>query len=306
MSSGTLREQFVEQGFIGPFKLWEPEVMTQWWKRQRRVLLDQRHGARAPYANPMGYDRHLDIDALSDLVTEPTIVRPFQSLIGPDVLCWRTEFFPKNPGDPGTGWHQVERYAIGEAQRGMLEPTTPEDGVPMELTAWIAFTASTRENGCLRLLPGSHRRWLYDEMGPMKWDAAAAENTFFGYDYDRLLLNPQERPEEENAVDMVMAPGEVVIFTARCIHGSRPNTSNRQRMGFSIRVVPSHVKVYDGMTSFEEFGHSFDLARHACVLLGGADHHRHNRLTDANAWGRPFRKPLPTGVDNADAQTRHP
>ena len=82
---------------------------------QRKALLDPANNARKVFDNPVNYDRHLDIPGLSRLITEPAIVRRMQALIGPDILCWRTEFFPKNPGDTGTGWHQVETYAIGEA-----------------------------------------------------------------------------------------------------------------------------------------------------------------------------------------------
>jgi non-haem Fe2+, alpha-ketoglutarate-dependent halogenase len=279
---------FAERGFIGPHKLWEPEEMTAWWKEQRRLLLDPKSNKRAVFDNPVNYDRHLDITALSRLVSEPEIVRRFQALIGPDVLCWRTEFFPKNPGDPGTGWHQVETYAIGEASEGMLEATGRSDGVPMELTAWVAFTEATRENGCLKLLPGSHRTWFYDEKAKMKWDGTRPDNTFFGYNYDELKLNKEWNPDDHNPAHVEMKPGEFIIFTARCVHGSNPNVSRKQRMGFSIRVVPTHVKVYSGMTQFDEFGHHFDLARHGCVLVGGADEYRHNRINTANAWGVPF------------------
>jgi len=279
---------FAEQGFIGPFKLWEPEVMTQWWKGVRRALLTTGGESRAVFDNPVNYDRHLDIDALSGLITEPALVRRFQNLLGTDVLCWRTEFFPKNPGDAGTGWHQVERYAIGEAQRGMLEPTIMTEGLPMELTAWVAFTPATIKNGCLKLIPGSHRKWRYNELGRMKWDANRSENTFFGYNYDELKIDPNWSPDDERVAHVEMQPGEFIIFTARCIHGSNPNTDTRQRMGFSVRVVPGHVKVYEGMDSFDEFGHHFDLSRHACVLLAGEDRYGHNRFTRENAWGRPF------------------
>jgi len=295
---------FEEQGYIGPFKLWEPEVMTAWWKQQRKALLDPVRGSRAIFDNPMNYDRHLDIDGLSDLITEPAIVRRFQALLGLNVLCWRTEFFPKNPGDCGTGWHQVERYAIGEAQCGMLKPTDGVEGVPMELTAWVAFTPATRENGCLKLLPGSHRQWYYNEMGRMSWDDSRPENTFFGYDYNDLKIDPNWQPEDEQVAHLEMEAGEFIIFTARCVHGSNPNTSRRQRMGFSIRVVPTHVKVYHGMTSFEEFGHRFDLARHACVLSAGEDHYGHNRVTPQNVWGNPF-KTLPRTADVQVKEVAH-
>ena len=286
------KQCFAKQGYIGPFKLWEPDVMTNWWKSLRRELLVPGRESRAVFDNPVNYDRHLDINALSDLVTEPAIVKRFQALLGSDILCWRTEFFPKNPGDPGTGWHQVERYAIGEAQRGMLEPTITTKEMPMELTAWIAFTPATIKNGCLKLIPGSHRTWRYNEKGSTKWDDSSSENTFFGYNYEELKLDPNWQADDEHVAHVEMEPGECIIFTARCIHGSNPNTDNCQRMGFSVRVVPAHVKVYEGMTSFDEFGHHFNLDRHASVLIAGEDGYGHNRLTDCNAWGHPFR-PLP-------------
>lgn len=286
------KRRFDEQGFIGPFKLWEPDQMNAFWKEQRRALLDPRNTERAAFANPLNYDRHLDIPGLGQLITEPALVRRFQALIGPDVLCWRTEFFPKNPGDSGTGWHQVETYAIGEATKGMLEPANRQNGIPMELTAWVAFTEATRENGCMKLLPGTHRTWYYDETAKMKWDGRHASNTFFGYNYDDIKLDRGWNPDDQDVAHVEMKPGEFIIFTARCVHGSNPNTSRKQRMGFAIRVVPAHVRVYSGMTEFDEFGHHFDLGRHGCVLVAGKDEWGHNRLKAENAWGQPF-TPLP-------------
>lgn len=282
------RKSFEEQGFIGPFKLWEPEVMTAWWKKQRAALLNPNCGERAVFDNPVNYDRHLDIPGLSQIISEPEIVRRMQALIGEDVLCWRTEFFPKNPGDAGTGWHQVETYAIGEAAKGMLEPTTRSEDIPMELTAWVAFTEAIRENGCMKLIPGSHREWKYDETARMSWDNKRKDNTFFGYDYSDLRLDKNWNPDEENVKHVEMKPGEFIIFTARCIHGSNGNNSRKQRMGFAIRVVPTHVRVYGGMTEFDEFGHHFDLARHGCVLVAGEDDYHLNTLSKENAWGDQF------------------
>ena len=288
MDLETDRSTFAEQGYIGPFTLWEPDEMTAWWKGTRKALLDPANNARKAFDNPVNYDRHLDIPALSKLVTEPEIVRRMQALIGPDLFCWRTEFFPKNPGDSGTGWHQVETYAIGEATTGMLEATDRSPDAPMELTAWVAFTEASKENGCMKVLPGSHRRWRYDELAPMKWNGAAKDNAFFGYNYDDIKIDKDWDPDQENVRHLEMRPGQFIIFTARCIHGSNPNTSRRQRMGFAIRVVPTHVRVYGGLTEFTEFGHQFRLDRHGCVLVAGEDEHHLNRVAGTNAWGEPF------------------
>ncbi|MET7311751.1 chlorinating enzyme [Streptomyces sp. NPDC005571] len=279
---------FAEQGYIGPFTLWEPDQMKSWWREQRKTLLNPAAGERKVFDNPVNYDRHLDIPGLSKLITEPAIVRRMQALIGDDVACWRTEFFPKNPGDSGTGWHQVETYAIGETSTGMLEATEDSPGTPMELTAWVAFTEASTENGCMRVIPGSHRKWQYDEHAPLKWNGAARDNSFFGYNYDDIKIDKDWSPEQETIRDLEMKPGEFIIFTARTIHGSNPNISNRQRMGYAMRVVPTHVQVYGGMTGFDEFGHHFNLDRHGCVLVGGQDEYGHNRLLAENAWGEPF------------------
>ncbi|MGD0554673.1 MAG: chlorinating enzyme [Streptosporangiaceae bacterium] len=285
------KKTFARQGFIGPFTLWEPEVMTAWWKAQRKALLDPAKSARKVFDNPVNYDRHLDIPGLSRIITEDQIVRRMQALISSDILCWRTEFFPKNPGDSGTGWHQVETYAIGETSVGMLEATEHSDGVPMELTAWVAFTEANRENGCMKLIPGSHREWKYDEHSPMRWNSAAKDNSFFGYNYDDIKIDKDWNPDDEDVAHVEMRPGQFIIFTARTIHGSNPNLSNRQRMGFSIRVVPTHVRVYGGMTEFDEFGHHFDLNRHGCVLISGKDDYKLNNVVAENAWGDPFTTP---------------
>ena len=274
---------FEEQGYIGPFTLWEPEVMNAWWKEQRKALLDPRNVERATFDNPLNYDRHLDVSGLSQIIGEPAIVRRFQNLIGSDILCWRTEFFPKNPGDAGTGWHQVETYAVGEATEGMLEPTNRSNGIPMELTAWVAFTEARRENGCMRMLPGSHKSWRYNERARMKWDGAREENTFFGYNYDELKIDKNWNPDEERVAPRNEA-GEFIIFTARCIHGSNPNVSRRQRMLRDPRRAAA-LKVYSGMTQFDEFGHHFQLARHGCVLLAGETRMR-LRIKAENAAGR--------------------
>lgn len=141
----------------------------------------------------------------------------------------------------------------------------------------------------MKLIPGSHKTWRYDEKAKMKWDGNRTEDTFFGYNYDSLKLDKQWNPDAEQVAQVEMQPGEFIIFTARCIHGSNPNTSRKQRMGFSIRVVPALVRVYSGMTEFDEFGHHFDLARHGCVLVAGQDEYG----TTESRRAMPGVSPLP-------------
>jgi non-heme Fe2+,alpha-ketoglutarate-dependent halogenase len=282
---------FDDNGFAGPFRLYEPEHAERLLQSIRLKNPDRR---KALHDNEVNYDRHFDISELSRHIGHEAIVDRLVPLIGPDILCWRTEFFPKFPGANGTEWHQVEvyQYSTGVPQ---LARTLPPNGRPMELTVWTAFTHCTTANGCLKFLPGSHRRLYFDESRPPRTGRAEtyasieASTDFFGYDFNDFKVDPDWRPDESEAVAMEMEPGECVIFTARCVHGSFPNTTRRSlRFGISSRYVPTHVRVYPDQPRFHAHGGDFDLADFGCVLVRGHDGFGHNRLRETNNLGEPF------------------
>lgn len=288
---------FKENGFTRPFKVYEPEEAVEIGRmiaRKGRVRKTAVYGEECT-AN---YDRHLDIDELAAHVTKPQIVRRLQSLMGPDLLCWRSEFFTKYPGDPGTEWHQVEvyRYSTGQPQ---LQPTDPEAEL-FQLTCWTAFTPATLANGCMKLLPGSHRYWFYDEAKDVKrpglFDAKKISkmSSFWGYDYADFKIDPGWSPDESNAYPMQMSAGQAFIFTAKCVHGSLPNTTKDMvRFSFGARYVPTHVKLYPGVTEFVEHGSKFDLKNYGAVLVSGNDRYGHNPLKERTLLDRPYASPLP-------------
>ncbi len=55
-------------------------------------------------------DKHLQNDELLSLYVHPAIVERMAQLLGPDLLLWRSQFFPKYPGMGGTGWRQATAY----------------------------------------------------------------------------------------------------------------------------------------------------------------------------------------------------
>ena len=109
--------QFQRDGFIGPFDLYSPEEMEESLRSLRPKLLNTKKSvysaqkAVSGVTNLSSYDRHLDIDFLAQHITRPEIVDRVMSILGPDTLCWRTEFFPKYPGDEGTDWHQADNFS---------------------------------------------------------------------------------------------------------------------------------------------------------------------------------------------------
>jgi non-heme Fe2+,alpha-ketoglutarate-dependent halogenase len=284
-------ESFKENGFVGPFDLYDPdEAPTLWDRAKIEMVLSKNKPHDSTIIN---YDRHLDCDTLSDHISRPEIVAKLRSLMGSDVMCWKSNIFKKEPGEAGTGWHQVETFVVGDtttAAAPSLKYTETTDAVTQELTVWTAFSAAGIENACMRFIPGSHKRWYYDENKQLTRDVTSKKHDFFGYDYSELKLSDDWNPDEAGAVDMVMKPGQFVVFVAKCVHGSRPNTSEQPRLGFASRYVVPSVKVYEGVDSLAEFGDTIDLGYHGCVLVAGEDRYGYNRVHDRNLNGREFKK----------------
>ena len=148
-----------------------------------------------------------------------------ESLIGPDIFVWGTNFFSKGPGDGSyISWHQDSTYW------GLSEPAV--------VTAWVALTPSTPQSGCMRVVPGTQRR----EQVPHR-DTFADRN---------LLSRGQEiavEVDQDEAVDVVLAPGEMSLHHVRLFHGSEANTAPHRRVGFAIRYIPTRIRQLDTRTS---------------------------------------------------------
>jgi non-heme Fe2+,alpha-ketoglutarate-dependent halogenase len=169
---------------------------------------------------------HLPFPWLNDLIRHPRLLDAIEDIIGPDILCWGSSFFTKNGHDPRfVSWHQDSTYY------GLKPPET--------LTAWVAFTDSKVDSGCMRFIPGTHRA------GRLKH-----QETF---DKDNLLSRGQTIPEvdEASAVDIVLNAGEFSLHSEFVVHGSNPNNSGDRRIGFSIHYVAPRVRqaLFEGGTA---------------------------------------------------------
>lgn len=297
-------EQFHRNGFIGPFDLYEAEEMEKNLRALRPKLLS---GKKAIYSqdkavsgstNLASYDRHLDVDFLAEHIARPEIVQRVSSLLGPDVLCWRSEFFPKYPGDEGTDWHQADNFSnvAGSKHPQIVWPEDAEFGGT--ITVWSAFTEASLENGCLQFIPGSHRTMNYDESKTMTYDAdsinkkekSGVRRGFFGYDYRELQKDPDWSPDESKAESQVMRQGQFIIFWSTLMHASHPHSglTDQMRLGFASRYLPTSVKVYPYSDALEEFGGAASLEKFGNVLVSGKDEFQHNRFVDSTVNGYRF------------------
>ena len=128
-----------------------------------------------------------------------------EQLIGPDIVLWGCHVFCK-PAQEGfeTPWHQDGHY-------WPIRPLAT-------CTVWVALEPSTRANGCLRVIPGSH--------------AGKHLHPHLHEDRNDLTLNQRMQDgsfDEDDAVDLELQPGQMSMHDVYMIHGAKANVSGQRR-----------------------------------------------------------------------------
>jgi ectoine hydroxylase-related dioxygenase (phytanoyl-CoA dioxygenase family) len=231
--SASQLTRFEEEGVLSPVPALAPEALA---------------GFRAGFdavAAQLGEDRrperfgqwHLFFRWAYDLATYPAILDAVEDLLGPDLLVHSTSAFAKRPGSPEfVSWHQ-DSYYWG---------LTP----PRLASAWVALSDSTPENGCLRVVPRSHRR------SRLLHTTRPHEHNLLG-----TGLHVTDDVDVSRAVDVRLRAGEMSFHHMDIVHGSGPNRSDGPRIGFAIRYTTPEV--------------SQARPHHAVVLARGTDRHGH-------------------------------
>jgi non-haem Fe2+, alpha-ketoglutarate-dependent halogenase len=234
--SQTQIAAYESEGYLAPI-----EVMSQAEARGLRAKLESGEaGMGGPLRGDIRHKAHLLFPFLADLIRHKAILDAVADLLGPDILCWNTNFFIKEAETPSfVSWHQDSTYW------GLSAPEV--------CTAWVALTPSTIENGAMAVIPKSHTR-----------DQIPHRDTF---DRHNLLTRGQEvavEVEEAEAVPLLLRPGEMSLHHVRLVHGSPANPSADRRIGFAIRYIPTSIYQLEGGDS--------------ATLVRGADRYGHFEL----------------------------
>ncbi|MDX6212056.1 MAG: phytanoyl-CoA hydroxylase [Frankiales bacterium] len=195
-------------------------------------------------------------------LTNPRIVDCLVAVIGPNVKAMQSMLFIKSEGKPGQAWHQDE-YFIPTRDRSLT-------GV------WIALDDATIENGCLWVLPGSHRRGvLYparDQDDP-RFDCSI-EAYDFPYSPDQSL--PVEIPA-----------GTAVFFNGYLLHRSLQNSG---RHGYR-RALANHYMSAESLLPWRrpvDDEHMAIADYRDIVLVAGEDPYAYKGVEDV---ARPMSRP---------------
>lgn len=194
----------------------------------------------------------------AELVRHKRILDCVQDLIGPDIMVFHTTVWLKEPrSETFVPWHQDATY-FGLA--------------PFEhVTAWVALTDSTPDNGCVQIIPRSHttgQRPHFDQPDP------------------RAMLSRgqtlADTIEEDRAIDLVLRAGEVSFHHTLSFHRSGINHTDQRRIGIGVSYIPTRVRhvgstrlsatLVRGIDTFDHFDHEpMPMAEDAAAERAHAD-----------------------------------
>ena len=201
-----------------------------------------------------------------ELARLPSAIEALTAVIGPNVKLVQSMLFIKAAGKPGQAWHQDEAH-IPTRDRSLA-------------AVWIALDDATVDNGCLWVLPGSHRNGV---IHPVRaHDDARFDHTPEAHDFGL---------DREDGVPVELAAGSAIVFSGYLLHRSLPNT---RRTGLRRSLVYHYMSAESLLPWFPP-GPDDTMAtldHRDVVLVAGRDPHAAKGTTDVV---RPYVRPDDAG-----------
>ena len=235
-------EYYRERGYVIPeFRL--PESLLEDLRADHDRLVERHPEFRQYCPNLLAYDlRYLEV------ARTPEIVEMVGQILGPDFALWNSSLFAKPAADgKRTPWHQDGQY-------WPIRPLAT-------CTIWIAIDDSTTENGCLRVIPGSHHGQKLRAHRKLDTGDAVLNQELLESEYD-----------VSQAADLVLKAGQMSLHDVYLLHGSEPNHSPRPRRGMTLRFMPT-TSYYDRDIARQQ-AKDFALVDHSLrtlYLMSGVD-----------------------------------
>jgi ectoine hydroxylase-related dioxygenase (phytanoyl-CoA dioxygenase family) len=189
-----------------------------------------------------------------NMVTHPSLVEVLTAVISPNVKCMQSMLFIKASGKPGQAWHQDE-YFVPTRDRSLTG-------------GWIALDDATVENGCLWVIPGSHKHgiiWPTHYQKDMRFDCTEEA---FNFPYS-----------DEDAIPVEVKAGTIVFFNGYLLHRSLPNVA---KSGYRRALVNHYMSAESLLPWFSHrSGEPAGRADHRdIVLVAGKDPYAYKGTID--------------------------
>lgn len=207
------QQTYRDNGYLFPVDVLGGAEAAQ--HRARLESIEAKHG-------PMHYrvKPYLLTTSAYEIATHPILLDAVESVLGPDILLWDSSYVIKEPRSGGfISWHQDLTY-------WGLNMQSEYDLV----SAWVALTPVTTENGCMQFVRGSHRNGKY-----------VHEDTF---ENDNLLHRGQAIADNFDAADIdfiELEAGQASLHQGWAVHSSTPNASDDRRIGLVMNYLKPSV-----------------------------------------------------------------
>jgi ectoine hydroxylase-related dioxygenase (phytanoyl-CoA dioxygenase family) len=155
-----------------------------------------------------------------DLLCSKDIIDNYvEPLIGPNIAIWASSFLFKAPyKGKATPWHEDSAYFKDRLDR-----------FDNMVTIWLAIDPSKRENGCMKVIPGTHNNGFSD------YEETDINEDIFYHKIKNSI-------DESKTIYLELNKNECSFHDSRIIHGAEKNTSSSRRCGFQMRYFPTSVK----------------------------------------------------------------
>jgi len=196
-------------------------IFTKQEMDELAAYVDKKIANLPPGARPEGMDvPHFTDPSLFKYLADPRVLDVIEEFIGPDIVLWSSHFIAKPKGDG----KMVPWHTDGVYWNTRLTPMRV-------ITMWLAVDDSTTENGCMRVIPGSHL-----EFGDNPDNYIPVDSRINVFDAE---IKP-ELIDESKTMDLELNVGECHFHDAFTVDGSRPNHSDKRRCGYTMRYMPAN------------------------------------------------------------------
>ena len=216
------RRQLEDDGYVVLENVFTLNEMTdlaghiETYQVKHQKHLEETSGAEGiSRANEILFTDHLaeKDDNIRAFCTRPEFVGITTQLLGPDIdLYWNQSVFKHPEGKKEFPWHQDDGY-------GLVEPSP-------YLTLWLALNDATEENGCISVLPRSHKQGVVEH-----------RSSPIGH-----ICYDNDAPDQ--GIKVPMKAGSMAVFWSRTFHKSGPNVSDGSRKAYVIQY--SHAGLRNG------------------------------------------------------------
>lgn len=216
-----LRDQLEQQGFVALPRLFSDTEMDELRLKSDAVLHRTTREHRERFRSNGSLCNIAELPEYASLLADPRLLNAIGELGGEDIRWTSGYLISKPPGGAPLFWHQD--------WWGWDSPISYTDA-PAQLFVMIYLTDTRVENGCLRVIPGSHRH-----AHPLH-ELPAAHTRTLATDVDEqspaYASHPDERP-------VPVRRGDVVIGDSRLLHSAYANRTDEERPLLTLWYIPN-------------------------------------------------------------------